>query len=309
MSARSPAADSWGEDDNARRYDAYARVHPMYRDLSRDLISLARLPADAAVVDLACGTGVASREILAVLGPDGRLVGVDKSAAMLAVAARSVADPRARWIAARAESVDAYVAGPVDAVVCNSAIWQADLSATAAAVRNVLAAGGRFVFNVGFDHLDQQDDPGFPGDRPSLIGVMKAIAAEDYGWRPPDAAEAGGRPSRLSQESICRCLDAAGFEIEQVAEFAYEQNAESERAWLSVPIFTRYQFPGLSYEDRMRVLARAYARLDPCRSELSRWVAFAARGGNPSLRGELAPHRCCAAWRVMPSQAPISARE
>ena len=100
MSALSPAADSWGEDDNARRYDAYNQVHPMYRDLSRDLISLARLSADAAVVDLACGTGVTSREILAVLGPDGRLVGVDKSAAMLAVAARSVADPRASWIAA-----------------------------------------------------------------------------------------------------------------------------------------------------------------------------------------------------------------
>jgi SAM-dependent methyltransferase len=277
MPALSPAADSWSEDDNARRYDAYAQVHPMYRDLSRDLISLARLPADAAVVDLACGTGVTSQEILAVLGPDGRLAGVDKSAAMLAVAARSVTDPRASWIAARAESVDAYVAGPIGAVVCNSAIWQADLTATAAAVRNILATGGRFVFNVGFDHLDQQDDPGFPSDQPSLIGVMKAIAAEDYGWRPPDAAEAGGRPSQLSQESICRCLDAAGFEIEQVAEFAYEQNAESERAWLSVPIFTRYQFPGLSYEDRMRVLAKAYDRLGTSQTELSRWIAFAVR--------------------------------
>ncbi len=27
--AFSPGADSWGEDDNARRYDAYARVHPV----------------------------------------------------------------------------------------------------------------------------------------------------------------------------------------------------------------------------------------------------------------------------------------
>jgi ubiquinone/menaquinone biosynthesis C-methylase UbiE len=123
----------------------------MYRDTSRDLISLTGLSADAAVVDLACGTGVTSREILAVLGPGGRLTGVDKSAAMLAVAARSVTDPRASWIEARAENVDVYVAGPVDAVVCNSAIWQADLAATAAAVRGVLAARGRFVFNVGSD--------------------------------------------------------------------------------------------------------------------------------------------------------------
>jgi SAM-dependent methyltransferase len=287
MSAVSPGADSWGEDDNARRYDAYTRVHPMYRDLSRDLISLAGLSADAAVVDLACGTGVTSRQILAVLGPGGSLAGVDKSAAMLAVAARSVADPRASWIEARAESVDVYVAGLVDAVVCNSAIWQADLAATVAAVRNVLTAGGRFVFNVGFDHLAEQDDPSFPGDRPSPISVMKAIAAGDYGWRPPDAAGAGSRRSRLSRESICRCLDAAGFEIERVAEFGYEEDAESERAWLSVPIFTKYQFPGLSYEDRMRVLAKAYMLLGPRKAELSRWVAFAARLEESESEGEL----------------------
>jgi SAM-dependent methyltransferase len=277
MPTVSPSADGWGEDDNARRYDAYARIHPMYRDLSRDLISLAGLSADAAVVDLACGTGVTSREILAVLGPGGKLIGIDKSAAMLAVAARSVADLRASWIQARAEHVDVHVPEPVDAVLCNSAIWQTDLAATATAVRNVLAAGGRFVFNVGFDHLDQPNDPDFPADRPSLISVMKVIAAEDYGWRPPDAAGAGSRPSRLSHESICRYLEAAGFDVEQVAEFAHEQDAESERAWFSVPIFTKYQFSGLSYEDRMRVLAKAYARLGPRKAELSRWLAFAAQ--------------------------------
>ena len=279
MPAVTPAGDGWGEDDNARRYDAYARVHPIYRDASRDLISLAGLPADAAVVDLACGTGVTSREILAVLGPGGRLTGVDQSPAMLAVAARSVADPRASWIQARAENVDTQVAGPVDAVVCNSAIWQTDLPATAAAVRSILPAGGRFVFNVGHDHLEQPDGPSVPGDRPSLISVMKVIAAEDYGWPPPAAAAAGGRRPRLSRESIRRDLAAAGFDIEQAAEFAYEQDAESERAWLSVPIFTRYQFPGLSYEERMQVLAGAHARLGPRDAELSRWVAFAARAG------------------------------
>src|SRR5262249_5295635 len=211
--AFSPGTDRWGEDDNARRYDAYARVHPMYRDTSRDLISLAGLPADASVVDLACGTGVTSREILAVLGPGGRLTGVDRSAAMLAVAARSVADPRASWIEAHAENVDVYLAGAVDAVVCNSAIWQADLATTAAAVRNVLAADGRFVFNVGYDPLGQRIDPSFPDDRPSPISIMKAIAAEDHGWRPPEDAGASSSRSRLSRESICRCLDDAGFEV------------------------------------------------------------------------------------------------
>jgi ubiquinone/menaquinone biosynthesis C-methylase UbiE len=143
-----PTGDIWGEDDNPRRYDAYAREYSADRETSRDLIALA-LPladagvADAAVLDLACGTGATTREILAVLGPHGRVTGVDKSAAMLRMAASSTTDTRAIWIQARAESVDQHVTEPVDALICNSAIWQTDFAATAMAVRAVMKAGGR----------------------------------------------------------------------------------------------------------------------------------------------------------------------
>jgi SAM-dependent methyltransferase len=277
MPACGPDADSWGEDDNARRYDAFTRRHPVYQDTSRDLIALAGLSADAAVLDLACGTGVTSREILAALGPGGKVIGADKSAAMLAVAARAIADPRITWVQARAENIDRHVTVPMDAVACNSAIWQTDMAATAAAVRNLLVTGGRFVFNVGAGFLGQHKDPNFPDDRPSPVSIMRDIAAQDYGWRPPDpATPSSGRP-RPTRESICRCLDGAGFDVEQVAEFTYQSDARAQRAWLSVPIFTKNYLPGLPYQDRMRVLAKAYDRLGTGLTELSRWVAFAAR--------------------------------
>ena len=67
---------------------------------------------------------------------------------MLGVAATFIHDPRATWIQARAGSVDQHVTGPVDAVLCNSAIWQTDIAATATAVRAVMKAGGRFAVNV-----------------------------------------------------------------------------------------------------------------------------------------------------------------
>jgi SAM-dependent methyltransferase len=277
MAACGPDADIWGEDDNARLYDAFARQHPIYQDTSRDLIALARLPADAAVLDLACGTGITSREILAALGPDGKVTGADRSAAMLAVAARAITDPRITWVQAAAENIDRRMTGPVDAVVCNSAIWQTDLTATAAAVRSLLAAGGRFVFNTGAGYLGQQEDPNFADGRPSPVAIMRDIAARDHGWRPPDQAAPPSRRPRPTRESICRCLDSAGFDIEHVAEFAYHRDAGAERAWLSVPVFTKYYLPGLPYQDRMRVLAKAYARLAAVQPELSRWVAFAAR--------------------------------
>lgn len=281
-----PTGDSWGEDDNARRYDAYAREYPNYRETSRDLIARA-LPstdaaaADAAVLDLACGTGATTREILAVLGPDGGVTGIDRSAAMLGVAASSTTDPRATWIQARAESVDQHVAEPVDAVICNSAIWQTDFAATAMAVRAVMKGGGRFAFNVPVGFLDDSDGHGSRGRHPSLVSEMRAIAERDYGWAPDDGARGRVR-QQLTQESICRSLAAVGFDIELVTEVSHHNSAESQRAWLSIPIFTRDQLGGLPYEDRMRVLDKAYERFGPIHAERGRWVVFVAQASGPS---------------------------
>ncbi len=280
-SLRAAAADIWGEEDNARRYDAFAREYPNYRETSQDLIAVALAPAnagaaDATVLDLACGTGATTREILAVLGPGGRVIGVDGSAAMLGVAADSTADPRVTWVQARAESVNRHVAEPVDAVICNSAIWQTDVAATAMAVRAVMRVGGRFAFNVPVAFLANGDRDG-PRDRyPSLLSEMRTIAERDYGWASEDRAP-GGTRRPLTRESICRALEAAGFDVEQVTEVSHHDSAESQRAWLSIPIFTRDRLGGLPYEDRMRVLDKAYERLGPSRDERARWVVFVAR--------------------------------
>lgn len=278
-SPEEPRGDSWGEADNAIRYDAFARRYPIYRLTSRDLVALARLWPPATVLDLACGTGATTAEILSVLGPDGQVVGVDKSPAMLAVAAESVPDRRVTWIQAAAEDVDRHVAGPVDAVVCNSAIWQTDLAATAAAVRNVLAAEGRFVFNVGARFLEARDDPNNLGHR---LTAMREIAAQHYGWTPPDEQL---RRSPLTRESICRCLGQAGFAVERIEEFSYAESAEAKRAWLSVPIFTQNYLPGLPYDDRIRVLDQTYEHLTPSEPGIARWVAFAAQAA-PEHPGE-----------------------
>lgn len=280
-----PDGDIWGEDDNPRRYDAYAREYPGYQKTSRDLIALALPPADrdladAAVLDLACGTGVTTREILPVLGPRGKVTGVDQSAAMLEVAARSTTDPRATWVQARAESADQHVRGPVDAVICNSAIWQTDIAATVIAVRAVLKARGRFAFNVPAGFLDDGASHRSRDRYPALFSEMRAIAARDYGWVAESRAP-GRTRQQLTRESIRRWLCAAGFDVEQVTEVSYQASAESERAWLSIPIFTRDQLSGLPYEQRMRVLDNAYEHLGPSQTQPDLWVVFIARATDP----------------------------
>lgn len=138
----------WGDPATARAYAAFAQRDAMYRETSRDLVRLAEVHGDQVVVDLACGTGVTTEEVLTVLGPSGQVFALDSSPAMLGQARAAIDDPRVHWIEAPAEAL-AKTVGAADVVVCNSAIWQTDMAAVFAAVGRILAPGGRFVFNIG----------------------------------------------------------------------------------------------------------------------------------------------------------------
>jgi hypothetical protein len=123
------------------------------------------------------------------------------------------------------------------------------------------------------DFLADEDDPGWRVSEHSLVSEMRAIAEREYGWAP----DVRTPRRRLSRESIRRFLAEAGFEVEQVAEFAHEESAESQHAWLRLPIFSRDQLRGVPYDDRMRILDMAYERLGPGDAEQARWTAFLAR--------------------------------
>ena len=104
--------------------------------------------------------------------------------------------------------------------------------------------------------------------------VLLALLAK-FAWRPLlEALE-------KRQESIRRSLLAAGFDVELVTEISYQASAESERAWLSIPIFTRDQLSGLPYEQRMRVLDQACEHVGPGQTQPQPWVVFIARPTNP----------------------------
>jgi demethylmenaquinone methyltransferase/2-methoxy-6-polyprenyl-1,4-benzoquinol methylase len=73
-------------DDTAPDYDRVERILALgsggwYR---REALRRAGVGAGAAVLDVGCGTGLLAREALALIGPEGRLVGVDPSPGMLA---------------------------------------------------------------------------------------------------------------------------------------------------------------------------------------------------------------------------------
>jgi len=82
----STAVPAYGRD--AARYDDRTARYGRYRRRVVDLLPLS--PGDV-VLDVGCGTGLCFERLVARIGPTGRVIGIDPSADMLAIAAERVA--------------------------------------------------------------------------------------------------------------------------------------------------------------------------------------------------------------------------
>lgn len=245
----------------------------MYQETSADLVARADIRPSASVIDVCCGTGVTTDAILSRLGPSGSVVAVDRSAAMLEVGKLRTADPRVRWECAAAEEFACSLAGSVDAIVCNSAMWQIDLKRLLREAWRALRPGGRFAFNVG-QHFVQVPLPRSergPDRTPSLVDYMNAIALLDHGIAPPI-----GAPRRLLRpQALDAELLAAGFKAIERELLEYAWPAAQERAWFDIPAFA-HRVPGRSEGERRAILDAAYARLETRGAPTARWLVYVA---------------------------------
>ena len=99
-----------------------------------------------AIVDVGCGPGFYALELLEQVGPGGRVVGVDASPSMLAVAARRCADhENASFVEADATSLP-FDDGAFDAAVIVQVLeYVNEVDAALAELHRVLRPGGRAV--------------------------------------------------------------------------------------------------------------------------------------------------------------------
>jgi SAM-dependent methyltransferase len=117
-------------------------VEPLFRPFVQALLDrIAPAPTDR-LLDVACGTGIVVRLAQHTIGDRGRLVGVDASAAMLAVA-RAVA-PTIDWRQGDAAGLPVNPGETFDIVTCHQGFqFFADKAAALREMRRVLADGGR----------------------------------------------------------------------------------------------------------------------------------------------------------------------
>jgi ubiquinone/menaquinone biosynthesis C-methylase UbiE len=135
----------------AKHYDITSRFYPapgypQRAQRVRAVQALALRRGDS-VIDIACGTGLNFPVIEQVIGPDGRIVGVDLTDAMLAHAQdRLETNGWSNISLVQADAADFHFPAEVDAILCTYALTQvpecAEVIAHGAAA---LSAGGRWV--------------------------------------------------------------------------------------------------------------------------------------------------------------------
>jgi ubiquinone/menaquinone biosynthesis C-methylase UbiE len=131
-------------DLSSRLYPAPGYPHPAQR--RRAVEALGLRPGDS-VVDIACGTGLNFPPIEEAIGPDGRIVGVDLTDAMLAQAQdRRDANGWSNISLVQADAADFDFPPDVDAILCTYALSQVPECAEVIAHGTAaLSAGGRWV--------------------------------------------------------------------------------------------------------------------------------------------------------------------
>lgn len=198
-------------------------------------------------LDVACGTGVAARELARRVGPSGHVIGLDRNPAMLAVARRQA--PGIEWKEGRAEDLP-FPDESFDAVVSTFGyMYFEDRPRALREMRRVLRPGARGVL-VTWDVLAHQPD----------AAIVKVLA-DRFGEDAADelrAPFAHGDPSTLHA-----ALVEAGFRNVEVTTVAGVAQAPSVRDYVE-GILTGWTLADkISADEMPSVIDEATAQIAP----------------------------------------------
>ncbi len=204
----------------ARHYEA-CLVPVLFEPWAIDLVTRCGLNAGARVLDLACGTGAVTRVAAPMLGPDGEIVGVDGSEAMLAIARRCVAsDVRVEWRVGDAASLP-FPDGSFDAVLCQQGFqFFEDHQRALAEIARVLRRNGRLALSIWCG--EERNPLGA-----ALISTINKCFGEVYG-------DIVRRPfSFTNWGELHSMITAAGFRLTTAAMVTHHMHAPDAVAFLT----------------------------------------------------------------------------
>jgi ubiquinone/menaquinone biosynthesis C-methylase UbiE len=243
--------------DGPNTYEQYI-VPTWMIDWISDLVTAGQINPGKRVLDVACGTGIVARRIADLVGPGGRIAGIDFNEEMLRVA-RRCADQEGvnaiEWYHSDVSSMP-FSPGEFDTVLCQQGLqFFPDRIAALLEMRRILAPQGLLALSVW----------GRSEMCPHVIAICE-VFEEFFG---SDATNMFQVASSLSDHKVLKTLiQKAGFShihIRREVKIARHPSlAEFLPAYFSIfPVAT--QIAALSEEDRTRMFRNIETKLAPYR--------------------------------------------
>lgn len=177
------------------------RTDQLIRAFGEAALAAAKAQAGEAVLDVGCGCGDTSLSLADAVGASGRVLGVDVSAPMLAVARKRAAG-RANLSFAEADASRASLPGPFDLMFSRFGVMFFDEPAAAfTQLRKALKPGGRMAFVC---WAAPQDNPW------AALPAQTARKASGLNLPPADPT-APGPFAFADKDRVTGILSAAGF--------------------------------------------------------------------------------------------------
>jgi SAM-dependent methyltransferase len=259
---RSLESDSSPALEAARSYQDHL-VPALMEEWAPRLADAAGVGPGHRVLDVACGTGVLTREVARRVGPGGRAVGLDLDPAMLGVAARL--SPGIHWEQGNAESLP-FADRSFEAVVSQFGLmFVPDRVQALREMMRVLVPGGRLAVAV-WASLD--DTPAYAAETALVERLAGAAAGEGLRW--PFVL---GRPEMLA--GLAQEAGIGGAEVRIVPGLG---RFPSIRAMVEVDLRGWLPLLGLELDEALieEILSTAEIELAPHVTRNERGVEFAS---------------------------------
>ena len=189
--------------------------HDYYSAVTESLIEASEIAPGQKVIELACGTGMASRMILERLrgARESMLIGIDVSSQALREAMGQLAsfrDVAVQLVQNRAEQLSVVVKGHVDRVLFTNGIhYVADKDTLLDEVNTKLTKGGLFAFNTAFFHGSNPPET----EQFYRRWMMRAIRTLKNKYNLTPKSEKVESRRQLTAEEYTALLQAHGFTI------------------------------------------------------------------------------------------------
>ncbi|UXY16084.1 methyltransferase domain-containing protein [Chitiniphilus purpureus] len=187
----------------ARHYEAVSVGRQFQAGLQ--LVAALRIRPGERVLDVGCGTGLLAEHVAGLVGPAGRVVGIDPLSLRIELARQHRREPgNLTFAVGNAYALDVFEPEAFDVVYLNAVLhWLADKPQALAQIRQVLRPGGRIGIATG-----SREHPG------ALQRVRHAVLSQPPYDAYPQARD--GASARVDAAELGALLTAAGFDAVRI---------------------------------------------------------------------------------------------